>query len=98
MPGHTLFFMVITTLLVFQMVDAFAPPSQQKLSPFVTNNAVSPLVVKIGKFATTAAIVVSTSPLVALAEEADNYEYGAVSAPIGVGTCSTVIMYFPIYI
>jgi len=98
MSGYTLLFMVIAALLVLQTVDAFAPPSQQKLSPFLTNNAVSPLVVKIGKFAATAAVVVSTSPLIVLAEEADNYEYGAVSAPIGVGTYSTGITYFLIYI
>lgn len=39
---------------------------------------------KLVQIATTAAIVISTSPLVALAEEVDgDYEYGAVSAPIG---------------
>ena len=36
------------------------------------------------EIATTAAIVFSTSPLAALAEEAGDYEYGAVSAPIGL--------------
>lgn len=36
----------------------------------------------IVKAATTAAVVISTSPLVALAEE--DYEYGAVNAPIGL--------------
>lgn len=66
---------VITALFVLQTVTAFAP--LQKPS---TNNVME----KIGQFATTAAVVISTSPLVALAEEADDYEYGAVSAPIGV--------------
>jgi hypothetical protein len=37
---------------------------------------------KIIQVATTAAVVLSTSPLMALAEE--DYEYGAVSAPIGL--------------
>eukprot|EP00536_Pseudo-nitzschia_multiseries_P015589 jgi/Psemu1/312303/fgenesh1_kg.917_\ len=38
----------------------------------------------MSKFATTAAVVIATSPLIALAEEVDDYEYGAVSAPISV--------------
>ena len=33
--------------------------------------------------ATAAAIAIAASPLVALAEEVDDYEYGAVDAPIG---------------
>lgn len=38
---------------------------------------------KLVEAATVAAVVVSTSPLMALAEEED-YEYGAVNAPIGL--------------
>jgi hypothetical protein len=42
---------------------------------------------KLVEIATTAAIAFSTSPLAALAEEVDgDYEYGAVSAPIGTST------------
>jgi hypothetical protein len=44
-----------------------------------------PMMEKIGHFATTAAVVLSTSPLMALAEDvADDYEYGAVNAPIWI--------------
>ena len=39
---------------------------------------------KIAQGFTTAAVVVATSPLMALAEEVDDYEYGAVNAPIGI--------------
>ena len=49
------------------------------------------LVKKIGQFATTAAVVVSTSPLMAFAEEADDYEYGAVNAPIGIAWAGGVL-------
>jgi hypothetical protein len=44
----------------------------------------SPLVKRVGQIATAAAVVISTSPLMALAEEVDDYEYGAVNAPIGI--------------
>lgn len=46
-----------------------------------------PLLEKLTQVTTTVAVAVVTSPLVALAEEAvngDEYEYGAVNAPIGV--------------
>ena len=78
MPRHSILFKVVAALFALQSVSAFAP-RQQPQQP--TSN---PLVEKLSKFATTAAVVVSTSPLIALAEEMDDYEYGAVSAPIGV--------------
>ncbi len=40
---------------------------------------------------TTAAVVISTSPLIALAEEVDDYEYGAVNAPIGIAWAGGVL-------
>mmetsp|Transcript_17270 Transcript_17270/g.24947 ORF Transcript_17270/g.24947 Transcript_17270/m.24947 type:complete len:135 (-) Transcript_17270:262-666(-) len=40
---------------------------------------------RLAQIVTTATIAVATSPLVALAEEvSDEYEYGAVNAPIGI--------------
>lgn len=39
---------------------------------------------KLTKFLTTAAVMVATSPLMALAEEVDDYEYGRVDAPIWI--------------
>ena len=39
---------------------------------------------KLVEAATAAAVVVSTSPLMALAEAEEDYEYGAVNAPIGL--------------
>ena len=40
---------------------------------------------------TTAAVVISTSPIMALAEEVDDYEYGAVNAPIGIAWAAGVL-------
>mmetsp|Transcript_4544 Transcript_4544/g.9775 ORF Transcript_4544/g.9775 Transcript_4544/m.9775 type:complete len:127 (+) Transcript_4544:291-671(+) len=75
MPRHSVLFQAVAALLfALQSVAAFAPPT--------TKTTVAE---KIGTVATTAVIAISTSPLVALAEEvADDYEYGAVSAPISV--------------
>jgi hypothetical protein len=46
---------------------------------------------KLTQFMTTAAVVISTSPLIALAEEVDDYEYGAVNAPIGIAWAGGVL-------
>jgi hypothetical protein len=74
----------LTFFLVIQAVAAFAP--RQTAHPsFVQLEATSrPLSEKIAQTVTTAAVVVATSPLMALAEEVDDYEYGAVNAPIGL--------------
>ena len=66
---------VICTLFLLGSVAAFTPEK---------NFFVSPLVSQAKKIATTVAVVVSTSPLVAMAGEVDEYEYGAVNAPIGI--------------
>lgn len=76
MARHPILFKVIAALFAMQTVSAFSPKPQSPANP---------LVEKMGKFATTAAVVIATSPVVALAAEvADDYEYGAVGAPIGV--------------
>lgn len=79
MARHSIIFKVLAALFALQTASAFAPlktPTSSAPKP--------PLIEKIGQFATTAAVVIATSPLVALAEEVDDYEYGAVSAPISV--------------
>ena len=56
------------------------------------NNNIQEIAEKVGKFATTAAIAISASPLVALAQEVDaDYEYGAVDAPIGIAVGGGVL-------
>ena len=79
MLRHSILFKAIAALFALQTVSAFAPRQQP------TTKAANPWVEKVRKFAMTAAVVIATSPLVALAEEVgDDYEYGAVSAPISV--------------
>ena len=46
---------------------------------------------KLSQVMTTTAVVVATSPLIAIAEEADDYEYGAVNAPIGIAWAGGVL-------
>lgn len=78
MARHSILFKVIAALFALQTASAFSPRQQ----PATAN----PLVEKMSKFVTTASIAIATSPLVAFAEELelDDYEYGAVSAPISV--------------
>lgn len=52
---------------------------------------IQPWMLKMGEMATTAALLWSSSPLMALAEEADDYEYGAVNAPIGIAWAGGVL-------
>ena len=79
MARNSILFKVLAALFTLQTVSAFSPLQQPSTSTPTTD-----LVDKMSKFAMTAAVVISTSPLMALAEEVDDYEYGAVSAPISV--------------
>jgi hypothetical protein len=71
--------------------------SQSQLAVLPSDNqdavrsSTQPWVEKVGKFATTAAVVLATSPWMALAEEVDDYEYGAVNAPIGIAWAGGVL-------
>mmetsp|Transcript_24541 Transcript_24541/g.67763 ORF Transcript_24541/g.67763 Transcript_24541/m.67763 type:complete len:131 (+) Transcript_24541:161-553(+) len=86
MARNSILFKVFAALFALQSVSAFAPLQQPSTSTPTSN-----LVEKMSKFATTAAVVISTSPLIALAEEVDDYEYGAVSAPIGVAWLGGIV-------
>mmetsp|Transcript_98220 Transcript_98220/g.273348 ORF Transcript_98220/g.273348 Transcript_98220/m.273348 type:complete len:132 (-) Transcript_98220:16-411(-) len=81
---RTILSKLLTALFVLQSVAAFVP--NQANRPAFTPLAASPKPIseKLSTFMMTAAVAISTSPLVALAEEADDYEYGAVNAPIGI--------------
>jgi len=102
MTRPSVLFKLIAALLTLQASAAFvtrpgahpqpvnkAVAELEEASPMVSS--LKPLVEKVGQFATTAAVVVSTSPLMALAEEADDYEYGAVNAPIGIAWLGGVV-------
>jgi hypothetical protein len=95
---------LLVALLSLHVITAFVPPQQlvakHHLKVFVDNDvertasaaaANVPIMEKIGRFATTAAVVIASSPLMALAEEADDYEYGAVNAPIGIAFAGGVL-------
>merc|ERR1712224_630163 len=84
MAPRSLLFKILAALLVLQPLAAFVPFQQ----PSTTTKS---LVEKMNQIATTAAIVVSTSPLVAIAEEVDDYEYGSVNAPIGLAWAGGVL-------
>lgn len=82
---------ILALFLASQAVAAFGPRQTARPS-FVQLEATSrPLGEKIAQALTTAAVVVATSPLMALAEEVDDYEYGAVNAPIGVAWAAGVL-------
>ena len=83
----------VAMLCILQGVAAFAPHPlhpRQAMSPLAAapNNQITD---KLTQFMTTAAVVISTSPLVALAEEVDDYEYGAVNAPIGIAWAGGIL-------
>mmetsp|Transcript_49114 Transcript_49114/g.141196 ORF Transcript_49114/g.141196 Transcript_49114/m.141196 type:complete len:131 (+) Transcript_49114:80-472(+) len=84
-------FKIFAALFVAQSAVAFVPQQASKpaFAPLTATN--KPLLEKVSQFMTTAAVVISTSPLVALAEEADDYEYGAVNAPIGIAWAGGVL-------
>lgn len=85
--NHSLYLKILTALFILQGIAAFAPP-KHRFSPLLSLEASDAkpqyTVEKIVQIATTAAVAVAASPLVALAEEVDSYEYGAVNAPIGI--------------
>jgi hypothetical protein len=77
-------------LLAAQAVAAFAP-RQAARPAFVGLKASSkPLAERFTQIVATAAAVIATSPLMALAEEVDDYEYGSVDAPIGIAWAAGV--------
>ena len=78
-------------LVVLQAAAAFAPPqaSRQALSSLGASSL--PLSERVAQAVAVTAATVATSPLVALAEEADDYEYGAVNAPIGIAVAGGVL-------
>lgn len=81
-------FALLTTALLASSTTAFSTPKPNTFDPL---NLATPKIDSsptnhhvVAKFAAAAAATFVTHPLAALAEEADDYEYGAVNAPIGI--------------
>jgi hypothetical protein len=82
---------LLAVLLAAQAVVAFVP-RQATRPAFVALEASSkPLAERFTQIVWTTAAVVATSPLIALAEEVDDYEYGAVNAPIGIAVAGGIL-------
>ena len=73
---------ILSIVFVAQAVSAFAP----------RQGPAKPSIEKIGQFVAATTAAIATSPLVALAEEVDEYEYGAVNAPIGIAWAGGVLV------
>ena len=84
---------IFAILLMAQCAFAFAPHQQTRKPAFAPalQASAKPVSEKVAQFMTTAAVVISTSPIMALAEEVDDYEYGAVNAPIGIAWAAGVL-------
>ena len=80
---------ILSVVFCAQAVSAFAP----KFSPMETTMTSRPIAEKVGQFVAVTTAAIATSPLVALAEEVgDEYEYGAVNAPIGIAWAGGVVL------
>lgn len=71
-------------LLSAQVALGFVPVHQSASSKVSLEASSKPLSDRFSQFVIATTAVVATSPLAALAEEVDDYEYGAVDAPIGI--------------
>lgn len=72
----TLFFSLLVSCQSF--IAPFSQPVQENTAACENDGT------KFAKVTAAAFVAISTSPLIAIAEEIDDYEYGAVNAPIGL--------------
>lgn len=90
---------LLCVLVAVQAAVAFAPhkvvsTTTTKTTPppvHVMEATTKPIGEKFTQMVCTTAAIVATSPLVALAEEVDDYEYGAVDAPIGIAVVGGIL-------
>jgi hypothetical protein len=82
---------IIAVILMVQYAAAFVPQKASQANFAALQASTKPVAEKVAQFVTTAAVVMSTSPIMALAEEVDDYEYGAVNAPIGIAWAAGVL-------
>lgn len=82
---------IIAVIVMVQYAAAFVPQKASKVNFSPLQASTKPVAEKVAQFVTSAAVVMSTSPIMALAEEVDDYEYGAVNAPIGIAWAAGVL-------
>eukprot|EP00980_Cylindrotheca_fusiformis_P009148 scaffold1992_cov113-Cylindrotheca_fusiformis.AAC.13 len=86
------FFAKLAFILLSAQVALGFVPSHQSIPSKVSLNAGSkPIYERVSQFAAATAALIATSPLASLAEEADDYEYGAVDAPIGIAVAGGIL-------
>lgn len=74
-----------------QVAFGFAPVQQKFSAPSALEASPKPINERVSQFVAGTVAFVATSPLIALAEEADDYEYGSVDAPIGIAVAGGVL-------
>ena len=85
-------FTIFALFLLSAVAFGFAPVNQQQHRPASQLEAANkPIAERVSQFVATTAAVVATSPLMALAEEVDDYEYGSVDAPIGIAVAGGIL-------
>lgn len=71
-----------------QVAFGFAPVQQKLRAPSTLDAGPRPLGERVSQFVAGTVAAVATSPFIALAEEADDYEYGSVSIRLSIETFS----------
>lgn len=82
---------LVFLLLSSQVAVAFVPSQQSGPFKVSLESSSKPLSDRLSQFVATTAAIIATSPLAALAEEVDDYEYGAVDAPIGIAVAGGIL-------
>lgn len=88
---RNMFAKLLFFLLSAQVAHGFAPLHQSNNKVTSLQASEKPISERFSQFCATAGVVLATSPLVALAEEADDIEYGSVDAPIGIAVAGGIL-------
>ena len=92
MARNSIVFKLLAAFLAAQTVAAFVPHQVTRPAFAALEASSKPLSERMSQVIATTAAAVATSPLVAMAEEVDDYEYGAVNAPIGIAWAGGVLL------
>lgn len=92
MSRNSIIVKLLAAFLAAQAVAAFVPRQAVRPAFAALEASSKPISERLTQIVATTAAAVATSPLIALAEEADDYEYGAVNAPIGIAWVGGVFL------